>query len=99
MRTLSLMALLLAACATTPPPAVEARTTHLVCDRAIPLDVSHDGQTAVVRNRDGQQVVLKRVAGPGTRYEGSGITVMRNDDVYIYIARDGSTYGCDLLRR
>ena len=99
MRPIVLIALIVAGCATVPPPAPDVRTTHLLCDRTIPLDVNHDGQTAVVRDRDGRQVILNRVAAPGARYEGSGITVMRTDDVYVYIARDGSTHGCDLLRR
>lgn len=99
MRHFVLIALLLAGCATATRPAPEVRTTHLLCDRTIPLDVNHDGQTAVVRDRDGRQVILKRVPAPGARYEGSGITVMRTDDIYVYIARDGSTLGCDLLRR
>ena len=100
MRQVALIAFFLAGCASVPPPATEARTIHLICDKTIPLDVSHDGQSAVVRNRDGEQVLLKRVpTAPGVRYEGAGISVMRTDGVYVFIARDGSTYGCDPLSR
>ena len=100
MRLIGMMALSVAACSTVPPAPTEVRTTHLLCDRSIPIDVSHDGQTAVARNREGSQVTLKRVASaPGVRYEGSGITLMRTEDTYIYVARDGSTFGCELLLR
>ena len=101
MREIVLIAFLLAGCVNVARPAPEARTTHLICDKTIPLDVSHDGQTAVVRNSDGKQVILTRViSAPGVRYEGSGLALMRTaDDVFVYIARDGSTYACDLLRR
>ncbi len=100
MRYVGMMFLVLAGCATAPVTQPAVQTTHLLCDRTIPIDVSHDGQTAVARNREGNQVVLQRVAAaPGVRYEGSGITLMRTEGTYIYIARDGSTYGCEPLRR
>ena len=83
-----------------PGPTPDVRTTYLICDKTIPLDINHDGQTAVVRNRDGKQVTLRRVpSAMGVRYEGSGLAVLQTEETYIYIARDGSTYGCDILRR
>lgn len=91
---------LLSACAT---PSVQrprdVQTTYLICAKTIPLDISHDGKTAVVRNWQGKQVTLKRnLAAAGTRYEGAGVTVMRQDGVYVYVASDGSTHACDPLR-
>ena len=100
MRFIVLMSLALAGCTTVPGPAPAFRTTYLVCDKTIPLDINHDGQTAVVRNHDGKQVTLSRVpAATNIRYEGSGLAVMRTEETYIFIARDGSTHACELLRR
>ena len=77
----------------------DVQTTYLICAKTIPLDISHDGKTAVVRNWQGKQVTLKRnQAAAGTRYEGAGVTVMRQDGVYVYVASDGSTHACDPLR-
>lgn len=88
----------MSACVTT-PAAREVRTTHLICAKTIPLDINHDGETAVVRNWQGKQLTLRRnPAVAGTRYEGSGAAVMRQDDIFIYIASDGSTHDCELLR-
>lgn len=100
MRFIALVPLALVGCASVTDRAPDYRTTYLICDNTIPLDINHDGQTAVVRNRDRQQVTLKRVpAITSVRYEGSGLAVMRTEETYIFIARDGSTHGCALLRR
>lgn len=81
-------------------PNVDFRTTHLVCAKTIPLDISHDGRNAVVRNWQGRQVTLARETGfPGVKYTGSGVTVMRTDDVFIFIGSDGQVYDCDMLKR
>lgn len=93
--------LLAAGCATQPVrPVSEVRTTHLVCAKSIPLDINHDGRTAVVRNWQGRQVTLTRDnAFPGVKYIGSGVTVMRTDDVFIFIGSDANAYDCDVLKR
>lgn len=100
MRFIALVPLALVGCTSVADRTPDYRTTYLICDKTIPLDINHDGKTAVVRNRDGKQVTLKRVpAAMNVRYEGSGLAVMRTEETYLFIARDGSTYGCDLLRR
>lgn len=94
----SLLAVL-AGCATA-TPAAEARTTYLICGKTVPIDISHDGKNAVVRNADGKQVTLKRDLGfDGVRYTGSNVSVMRQGDIYVFVASDGTTLGCDPLRR
>ena len=92
------LAVLLAACATTAPPPAEVRTIHLVCAKTIPLDISHDGETAVVRNATGTQVTLKRDHdAPAPRYSGSGYALTRQDGIYIFIAPGGSARDCDVV--
>jgi hypothetical protein len=64
------------------------------------LDISHDGQSAVLREASGRETILQRVSSTlGTRYAGDGVSVLRSGDVYIYTVRDGSTLPCDLLPR
>lgn len=90
----------LAACATNAPPPGDVRTTYLICGKTVPIDVSHDGRSAVVRNWQGKQVTLKRdPAFDGVRYSGSNVSVMRRDDIYVFVASDGTTLGCDPLPR
>lgn len=90
----------LSACATTVPPAAEVQTTYLICGKTVPIDVSHDGRSAVVRNWQGKQVILKRdPTFEGVRYSGSNVSVMRRGDIYVFVASDGTTLGCDPLQR
>ena len=78
----------------------EVRTTYLVCDKTVPVDISHDGRMAVARNYQGKEVVMTRDrSSPGVRYVGSGVSVMRQDDIYILVGSDGLPRGCDLLQR
>ena len=90
----------LPACATNAPPPGEVRTTYLICGKTVPIDVNHDGRSAVVRNWEGKQVTLKRDPDfDGVRYSGSNVSVMRRDDIYVFVASDGTTLGCDPLLR
>jgi hypothetical protein len=93
--------LLTTGCATqVAPEAREVRTVYLICAKTVPLDINHDGRTAVVRNWQGRQVTLKRdEAFPGVKYSGSNVTVMRTDDVYVFISSDGKVHDCERLKR
>ena len=101
MRHLSLITLCLAGCATANPQGSNpVRNTYLVCGSTVRLDISHDGQAAVVREPDGRETVLQRTESTlGTRYAGGGVSVLRSGDAYIYTDRHGDTVSCDLLPR
>ena len=100
MRSLVLGALLATGCVSNGPPPTEVRNTYLVCGSTIRLDISHDGQSAVVSTPGEAQAVFKRVQSDhGTRYAGANGSILRADDTYIYTDREGHTSACDLLPR
>ena len=89
---------MLTGCATLPQ--AQAGTTYLVCGSSIRLDIGHDGRFAIVRDSEGRQTTLQRVASSlGTRYAGGGISVLRSGDNYVYNAPDGATLSCEPLQR
>lgn len=91
-------AAVLAGCATLDrdAPAV----TYLVCGSAIRLDISHDGQRAIVRDSEGRETVLARVPSDlGVRYAGGGISVLRSGSDYVYNGPAGNTAACTRLKR
>ena len=78
----------------------EVRTTYLICDKTIPIDISHDGRMAVARNYQGKEVTMTRDhSSPGVRYAGSGVSVMRQNDIYILVGSDGLPRDCDLVKQ
>ena len=100
MRSLVLGALLATGCVSNGPPLTEVRNTYLVCGSTIRLDISHDGQSAVISTPGEGQSVLKRVTSDhGTRYAGDDGSILRAGDTYIYTDRTGHTSACDLLPR
>ena len=79
-------------------PVADVRTVHLICAKTIPLDINHDGGTAVVKSASGQQVTMKRDhSSAAPRYAGSGYALMRQDGIYIFTAPDGAARDCDLV--
>lgn len=93
-------AFLLGGCATTHREPGDLRTTHLVCGGTARLDISHDGQTAVVKSTEGTKIVLKRTTSPlGVQYAGQGGSVLRSGDTYVYTGPSGSPQTCVLLER
>ena len=100
MRSLVLGALLATGCVSNGPPLTEVRNTYLVCGSTVRLDISHDGQSAVVSTPGEAQAVFKRVQSDhGTRYAGANGSILRAGDTYIYTDREGATSACDLLPR
>ena len=99
MMALPLVALLGGCSAQVPPPA-SPRTTYLVCDSTVRLDISHDGRFAVVRTGDGRELRLIRSDSElGTRYAAKGVSVLRSGDTYVYTDAKGSSVACVPLRR
>ena len=101
MRTIALIALVLTGCSGhLVPPAGTVGNTYLVCGSAVRLDISHDGRSAILRDGQRADIVLQRANSPfGSKYEGSGIAVIRSGDTYLYLDRSGGSVACDPLPR
>jgi hypothetical protein len=101
MRSLPLIALGLASCATEQGyPAAGTGVTYLVCGSAMRVDISHNGHSAIVREADGRETRLQRIKSSlGERYTGASISILRSGDTYIYTDRNGNTLNCDPLPR
>lgn len=101
MRTIALIALVLTGCSgSLVPPAGTVGNTYLVCGSAVRLDISHDGRSAILREGQRADIVLQRANSHiGTKYEGSGIALIRSGDTFLYLDRSGASVACDPLPR
>ena len=101
MRALALTAFVLTGCASTDlPPVTHVGNSYLVCGSTVRLDISHDGRSAVMRDGEGRETLLQRANSKlGTRYEGSGLAVLRSGDTHLYFDRDGASLACAPLPR
>ena len=67
---------------------------------SISLDISHDGRTANVRDRERRQTRLREVASDlDTRYADRGISVLRSGGNHVHDAAGGATSPWEPLQR
>ena len=93
-------AFFLAGCVSIQSSQPEHRTVYLVWRRSPRVDINVNGRTAVLRDTNGERLILKAYVHSGAaRYEGGGVAILRADDLFVYYTRGGQSLDCAPLGR